>query len=260
MAELRDYGIGIAASPAPDRFVTRFGEELTDLAGPDRAALGRLLAEVGRAVGGGSAPLSLEQSMRGRAFGGGSAPVPGWTRSALYLLGARPDEVDAGAFARAGLEVVSGIDHYTHKIAATTGALVDALHRSAVDAGARVKLAARVAGFAAAGGGTEVRTEDGRAYVGAAVVLALPLNVWGSVDIDLPMPAEFAELAATGHAGRSAKVWLHVRGVTGFPRAVDTRGPLAYLRVSRWSMSSTRCAMATSVHCSTRSGSRHPAP
>lgn len=96
------------------------------------------------------------------------------------------------------------------KFADGTVSLVDAI---AGDGRFDVRLEAPVAAVEQDAGGVSVTLRDGETLRAAACVVALPLNVLGSVRFAPELSEAKRRLAAAGHAGRSVKVWTVLEGV-----------------------------------------------
>lgn len=75
------------------------------------------------------------------------------------------------------------------------------------------------------------RTVDGEEIAGRELILAVPLPVLGSLDIRPALSPGKLEAAATGHAGRGAKLWLKVRGKQErFVAFADEDAPLNFVQ------------------------------
>lgn len=107
-----------------------------------------------------------------------------------------------------------------------TGAL---LHAIAGEAPVDIRLSTPVAGVTATAGGVEVTTRDGAVEAARAVVVAVPLNVLGSIAFDPPLSPEKQAGIALGQASRGSKVFLRVRGETLAHNAIRPGHPFGYL-------------------------------
>ncbi|WP_367044702.1 NAD(P)/FAD-dependent oxidoreductase [Streptomyces sp. Je 1-332] len=94
------------------------------------------------------------------------------------------------------------------------------------ESGARVALNAPVSSVT--DDGTVVRvTAGGRTYRGATAVVAVPTNLWNSIDFKPGLPAEYRRMATqTVGVPTTKKVWLHVAGDIGRPLANTAAGEL----------------------------------
>jgi (S)-6-hydroxynicotine oxidase len=227
MAELDRYGIPTLATPPPDQFVNVLGgerlavseipaSELAELDAVMRSGLaatpGATLAEILAAPG---------ITARARAY------ATAYTR---FLAGAETTEVGSGAAYHEDSYGFSEPDHYSDKIAGGTRALVEAL---AADAAVDLRLGAVVTAVEQHGSVVTVTLEDGTHARAAAVVVALPVNVWSTVAFTPALSEAKQSLAAAGHAGHAVKVWALVEGVSEVVRGLADAGPIAYLRTER---------------------------
>lgn len=77
------------------------------------------------------------------------------------------------------------------------------------------------------GAQVHVTTRDGRRYSAKAVVLAVPTNVWKTIDFEPGLPEAHAETAEQGvSVPHSSRVWLKVRGDFGPVHVRDVEGGL----------------------------------
>ncbi|MFJ9008550.1 FAD-dependent oxidoreductase [Streptomyces canus] len=65
-----------------------------------------------------------------------------------------------------------------------------------------------------------------------AAVVALPINTLTRVDFQPPVDA-VAQLATAPQPGRSVKLWITARNVSGVPRLFDAEGLIVYARLER---------------------------
>jgi pseudooxynicotine oxidase len=107
-----------------------------------------------------------------------------------------------------------------------TGALLDAI---ATGAPLDIRLSSPVASVRATATGVEVTTRDGAVETARAAVVAVPLNVLGSIAFDPPLSAEKQAAIALGQASRGSKVFLRVRGERLAHNAIRPGHPFGYL-------------------------------
>ncbi|MFJ8844684.1 flavin monoamine oxidase family protein [Streptomyces cyaneofuscatus] len=95
------------------------------------------------------------------------------------------------------------------------------------DARARVHLNSPVSRIDDDGARVHVTTADGRRHSAPVAVLAVPANVWPTIDFRPGLPAAHAEAAAQGiSVPHSSRVWLRVRGDFGPVHVRDDEGGL----------------------------------
>lgn len=226
--ELARYRIAVEASPAPATAVnlldgSRSGE-LT-LTGADRDALAAFVGRLGARTDPAS---SLAEELGASPL---SPRLRGWVAAMLrFLSGAAPDAIDA-AYAALHIEDLVDPDHYEDRIAGTTRSLVTAV---AADAGVRLALHAPVTAIDAADDAVTVTTTGGGVHRAAHVVVAVPVNTLGAIAVTPTLPVGVAELAASGHAGRSIKLWILASGLPEVLRAFSAEPGIAYLRFERF--------------------------
>jgi len=90
-----------------------------------------------------------------------------------------------------------------------TASLLEAI---VADADVEIRLSEPVAAIRDAGDEVVVRLVDGGELRAGAAVVAVPVNLWSSIDFGPPLAGARLELAAAGHPGRMQKVWVHARG------------------------------------------------
>ena len=225
MAELAHYGIGTDPTPDPERFVTRLlGEQSTDPHPPIETfdAVEALFADAPAA-----SPSEVDGDLLSRLEEAAApAAAIAWIEAFNgYLNGASAAAISADSFTGITAHALVDLDHYTCKIAGGTAAFLHAIFdEQPVDA----VLGAAVTSVTA----QTITLADGRTFSADVVVVAVPLNVLSSVEFDPPLDGPLAELAASGHPGRSTKLWLRVSGLDRHVR-VATDGPLSYLRSER---------------------------
>jgi monoamine oxidase len=97
----------------------------------------------------------------------------------------------------------------TYKVVGGTRRLIEEM---AADAGAEIRIDARVSTVAQDDGGAKVTLEDGTTLTSAAVVVTLPLNVLDSVTFDPPLSEGKRRAAHQGQTSQGVKVWARLRG------------------------------------------------
>jgi monoamine oxidase len=140
---------------------------------------------------------------------------------------------DAGAVSVLRWHALSGyslaLTQYTGGrvlLAAGTGALLDAI---ASTAPVETRLEAPVAAVRQRGGGVEVETRAGELYEAAAVIVAVPLNVLGSIEFEPALSEGKQEAIALGQASRGVKIFLRARGGDALENAIRPGHPFGYL-------------------------------
>lgn len=95
------------------------------------------------------------------------------------------------------------------------------------DAEADLHLNTPVTKIADDGTRVHVTTESGRRFSAPVVVLAVPTNVWKTIDFEPGLPAAHAETAEQGiGVPHTSRLWLRVRGDFGPVHARDVEGGL----------------------------------
>jgi monoamine oxidase len=113
-----------------------------------------------------------------------------------------------------------------YKIEGGTRRLIEAI---AADGGFEVRLGDRVEAVEAAGDGVTVQLADGSALTARALVVAVPLNVLGSIEFTPHLSAGKREAAESGQSSHGVKTWARVRGERGFFAVAPSRCGLTYL-------------------------------
>ena len=145
-------------------------------------------------------------------------PEASWLASLWETSGsAYLDEVGLAAalrwFALAGFSYELMIDCVSRfKIARGTRALVEAI---AGDGGAEIRLESPVAAVEHDGRRVAVSLRGGGTVEASVAVVALPLNVLGSIEFDPPLSEGKREAAAAGQASHGIKIWVRARGELG---------------------------------------------
>ena len=107
-----------------------------------------------------------------------------------------------------------------------TGALL----RAIVDAAPfEARLATPVAAIRRRSDGVEVETRAGEMLAARAAVVAVPLNVLGTLEIDPPLPEPKREAIALGQASRGIKLFIRARGPDVLQNAIRPGHPFGYL-------------------------------
>ncbi|NBE49918.1 flavin monoamine oxidase family protein [Streptomyces boluensis] len=94
----------------------------------------------------------------------------------------------------------------------TTG--MTALLKAMLDeSGATVKLSSPVASVTETGSGVEVKTKSGEVHTAKAVVVAVPVNMWKTIQFNPGLPKVHTDAASEGvGVGLGTKVWIHLSG------------------------------------------------
>jgi monoamine oxidase len=111
-------------------------------------------------------------------------------------------------------------------LAQGTGALLDAM---ASDVPIETRLEAPVAAVRARGDRVEVETRTGDLHAAAAVVVAVPLNVLGSIEFQPGLSDGKQEAIAAGQSSRGLKIFLRTRGSDVLENAIRPRHSFGYL-------------------------------
>jgi monoamine oxidase len=111
-------------------------------------------------------------------------------------------------------------------LAGGTGALLGAIASAAP---IEVRPGSPVAAVRSRGTRIEVETRDGSLYVAAAAVVAVPLNVLGSIEFEPGLAEGKQEAIALGQASRGSKIFLRARGDDVLQNAIRPRHPFGYL-------------------------------
>jgi len=92
-----------------------------------------------------------------------------------------------------------------------------------------VRLEAPVAAVRASGSRVEVETRAGAVHEGAAVVVAVPLNVLATIEFEPTLSEGKQEAIAVGQVSRGSKIFLRTRGADVRENAIKPRHPFGYL-------------------------------
>ena len=107
-----------------------------------------------------------------------------------------------------------------------TGALLEAIASAAP---VEIALETPVAAVRARGGSVEVETRAGAVHAAAAAVVAVPLNVLGTIEFEPGLSEGKREAIALGQASRGVKIFLHARGDGLRENAIRPGHPFGYL-------------------------------
>lgn len=140
---------------------------------------------------------------------------------------------DAGAVSVLRWHALSGyslaLTQYTGgrvTLAEGTRALLDAI---ASVAPVETLLESPVAAVRARAGRVEVETRAGTMHQAAAAIVAVPLNVLGSIEFEPALSPGKQEAIALGQASRGVKIFLRTRGPEVFENAIRPGHPFGYL-------------------------------
>ncbi|MBS1878392.1 MAG: FAD-dependent oxidoreductase [Actinobacteria bacterium] len=221
-AEMRRYGLELAPEDLVARFRWRFGGRSSNefpLAGPELYELERGLYRVIEAsrridpsvprdrqdladldvsvaeflAADEPSPRTYAFLERFAALSGGAAGEEWSALSALSLVAAFDGSAYAW-FAGVGGRIEGG-----------TAALVEALLE---DARPRLRLGTEVVAIAQDGESATVTTAAGERIEAGAVILAVPLSIWGAIEFSPALSGGKAEYAAHPHRNRMSKVWF----------------------------------------------------
>jgi pseudooxynicotine oxidase len=140
---------------------------------------------------------------------------------------------DAGAVSVLRWHALSGyslsLTQYTGGrvlLANGTGALLGAIASAAP---IETRLESPVAAVRVRGDCVEVETRSGDLHDAAAVVVAVPLNVLGSIEFEPALSEGKQEAIAAGQVSRGIKIFLRTRGGDVLENAIKPRHPFGYL-------------------------------
>jgi monoamine oxidase len=150
----------------------------------------------------------------------------------LESLASAPLE-DAGAVSVLRWHALSGyslaLTQYTGGrvlLADGTGALLEAIASAAPF---ETRLETPMAAVRVHGDRVEVETRAGELHAAAAAVVAVPLNVLGSIEFEPALSQGKREAIAAGQASRGLKIFLRTRGDDVLENAIRPRHPFGYL-------------------------------
>jgi monoamine oxidase len=111
-------------------------------------------------------------------------------------------------------------------LAAGTGALLDAIASAAP---IEARLDTTVAAVRTRGDRVEVETRSGDLHDAAAAVVAVPLNVLGTIEFEPALSEGKQAAIAAGQVSRGIKIFLRTRGGDVLENAIKPRHPFGYL-------------------------------
>jgi monoamine oxidase len=111
-------------------------------------------------------------------------------------------------------------------LAAGTGALLDAIASAAP---IEARLDTTVAAVRTRGDRVEVETRTGDLHDAAAAVVAVPLNVLGTIEFEPALSEGKQAAIAAGQVSRGIKIFLRTRGGDVLENAIKPRHPFGYL-------------------------------
>jgi monoamine oxidase len=107
-----------------------------------------------------------------------------------------------------------------------TGALLEAIAEAApID----IRLGEPVAAVRVRAGGVEVETRGGSLFPARLAVVAVPLNVLGSIEFEPALPEGKRRAIALGQASRGVKIFVRARGPQVMQNAIRPGHPFGYL-------------------------------
>lgn len=169
---------------------------------PDRPLDAQGLGDLDRSVGSFLEEQGLSASTRSFldawARLGSGAPSADWSLLQLLAWIAALDHSVLGYYA----EVSQYLEHGTKS-------LVDAI---VADGDFEIRTSTPIDAIRDAGDEVVLTAADGAELRAGAVVVATPVNLWGSLAFDPPLSAARAALARDGHPGRMRKVWIQAQG------------------------------------------------
>ncbi|RZU30435.1 flavin monoamine oxidase family protein [Blastococcus saxobsidens] len=131
-----------------------------------------------------------------------------------FYFGAYPSRLSAlhvlSWVAGWGNSSMAWLTELTDKIVDGTKNLVD---RIIGDSDAEVRLSTPVDSITEGSDGVQVTTRLGEVFTAQAVVVATPINTWGSMTFSPPLTGSHLAMAQEKQAGESVKIWALVRGV-----------------------------------------------
>jgi monoamine oxidase len=111
-------------------------------------------------------------------------------------------------------------------LAEGTGALLEAIVAAAP---VETRLATPVAAVPARGSRVEIETRAGAVYDAAVAVVALPLNVLGTIEFEPALSERKQEAIALGQGSRGVKIFIRARGAELRENAIRPGHPFGYL-------------------------------
>ncbi|ULR50248.1 flavin monoamine oxidase family protein [Streptomyces deccanensis] len=228
-AELDRYGIPTFQSPVPERFGWGVNGEVAHKPFPIPAeewvdferALAHIIAQASR-LRFGEEPLGqdgLEDLDVPFQQFVDAMNLPPTTRDFIlawpaFYFGAYPDQLSAlhvlSWVTGFGNSAVAWFTMLTDKIADGTKNLVD---RIIGDCDAEVRLSTPVDSVTEESDGVRVVTRTGEALTARAIVIATPINTWGSMTFTPALEGSHLRMAQEKQAGQSVKIWALTRGV-----------------------------------------------
>lgn len=226
----QEFGIDFTSSPsvATPLLHLRSGvyEERTH-AGVSRTKLSDSLQQLNAVITESDGPISAREALDRAAV---SDDVRDWhVATQRYLAGAPLEQIDSRHLLL-DLDDLADPDHYSDQFVGTTKTLVAAL---SAQHSAEVLTGEAVVEISEEAGRYVVRSQTGRSWTAARVVLALPINVLSDVNLS-GLPAVSADnLGEIKHVGASRKDWLVLSGVQRHFRVFASEGAYGYFRSER---------------------------
>jgi monoamine oxidase len=91
------------------------------------------------------------------------------------------------------------------------------------------RLATPVAAIRRRGDRVSIETRSGELHEGRAAIVAVPLNVLGSLEFDPPLPESKEAAIADGQASRGVKIFIRARGADILQNSIQPGHPFGYL-------------------------------
>ncbi|WP_425569611.1 flavin monoamine oxidase family protein [Pseudonocardia yuanmonensis] len=246
-AEVSRYGLGVTRGPRPEKAYWLAGDEVRtgtldgfmQLIDP---GMRRLLADTMRVIPRPDAPTAGPEVAEADKFTVGEKLAElqlsedEYNANEAAWVGHFNAPLEDGAFANAlrWTAATAGSWHLMHEASAVfrltdgTAALVAAL---AADTRADIRAGTVVSRIEHDANGAVVRTTDGQAVSARRVVLTLPQNILGDLQVDPPLNAGKLAASREKTASRGLKAWIRVRGpVQPFFAYSSAAHPLSVVR------------------------------
>lgn len=226
---LEEFGIETVESPDSEIWLTHFREgpeNRKELNEKEYNELKDALQRLGKIVQSSDVSISAEDALRQTTS---ETPdlIEDWMRAMQrYLAGAPLEKVDAEHLLL-DPEDVADPEHYLTQIAGTTDALTAAFAKEITG---KLHMNSPVSSINSFEDGFVVVTQGATEYQAKHLVIAVPLNVLSSLEVDTQLFGSYSELALQGHVGASRKDWLILDGIADHFRVFASHGPYGYFR------------------------------